>query len=80
MVGIGLNLPLIHNLLYQQYKHIQYIDNMSKKTLKPNDVINKIQEKIELKKKLRQNKEDESVKKQITKIEKQLKSSTLTKI
>ena len=53
---------------------------MSKKTLKPNDVINKIQEKIELKKKLRQNKEDESVKKQITKIEKQLKSSTLTKI
>ena len=56
------------------------VDYMSKKTLKPNDVINKIQEKIELKKKLRQNKEDESVKKQITKIEKQLKSSTLTKI
>lgn len=53
---------------------------MVKKTLKPNDVINKIQEKIELKKKLRQNKEDETVKKQITKIEKQLKSSTLTKI
>lgn len=53
---------------------------MSKKTLKPNDVINKIQEKIELKKKLRQNKEDESVKKRIIKIEKQLKSSTLTKI
>jgi len=58
---------------------IHYI-NMSKKILKPNDVINKIQEKIELKKKLRQNKEDESVKKQITKIDKQLKSSTLTKI
>ena len=53
---------------------------MNKKTLKPNDVINKIQEKIELKKKLRQNKEDESVKKRIIKIEKQLKSSTLTKI
>lgn len=53
---------------------------MSKKTLKPNDVIKKIQEKIELKKKLRQNKEDETVKKQITKIEKQLKGSTLTKI
>lgn len=53
---------------------------MNKKTLKPNDVINKIQEKIELKKKLRQNKEDESVKKRITKIEKQLKNSTLTKI
>jgi len=53
---------------------------MNKKTLKPNDVINKIQEKIELKKKLRQNKEDESVKKQIIKIEKQLKGSTLTKI
>jgi len=56
------------------------VDYMNKKTLKPNDVINKIQEKIELKKKLRQNKEDESVKKQITKIEKQLKSSSLTKI
>ncbi len=55
------------------------VDYMSKKTLKPNDVINKIQEKIELKKKLRQNKEDESVKKQITKIENQLKSSTRTK-
>ena len=53
---------------------------MNKKTLKPNDVISKIQEKIELKKKLRQNKEDEFVKKQITKIEKQLKNSTLTKI
>lgn len=53
---------------------------MVKKILKPNDVINKIQEKIELKKKLRQNKEDESVKKQINKIEKQLKGSTLTKI
>lgn len=59
---------------------MEKIDYMSKKTLKPNDVINKIQEKIELKKKLRQNKEDESVKKQITKIDKQLKSSTLTKI
>lgn len=56
------------------------VDYMNKKTLKPNDVINKIQEKIELKKKLRQNKEDESVKKRITKIEKQLKNSTLTKI
>ncbi len=56
------------------------VDYMSKTTLKPTEVINKIQEKIELKKKLRQNKEDESVKKQITKIEKQLKSSTLTKI
>lgn len=53
---------------------------MNKKTLKPNDVIKKIQEKIELKKKLRQNKEDATVKKQITKIEKQLKNSTLTKI
>lgn len=59
---------------------METVDYMSKKTLKPNDVINKIQEKIELKKKLRQNKEDESVKKQITKIEKQLKNSTLTKI
>lgn len=59
---------------------METVDYMSKKTLKPNDVINKIQEKIELKKKLRQNKEDESVKKRIIKIEKQLKSSTLTKI
>lgn len=53
---------------------------MSKKTLKPTEVINKIQEKIELKKKLRKNKEDEILKKRISKIDKQLKSSTLTKI
>jgi len=53
---------------------------MSKKTLKPIDVINKIQEKIELKKKLRDNKEDDKLKKELVKINKELKKNTLLKI
>jgi|TARA_B100000497_G_scaffold19316_1_gene22894 hypothetical protein len=53
---------------------------MNKKTLQPIEVINKIQEKIELKKKLRDNKEDKKVKKELVKIDKQLKNSTLSKI
>lgn len=53
---------------------------MNKKTLKPIEVINKIQEKIELKKRLRDNKDDKIVEKKITKINKQLKNSTLSKL